>query len=114
MSSHEAAGAAITAYSDALKRHSAAVKRLTEIGNLISRLKGAKLAAENWKIASNEVDIRRAGGILCGDGVPIMPDAWPTFDQVADAIKERDASASARDVALGDLKDLGLDPADWK
>ena len=114
MSSHEAAGAAITAYNDALTRHRAAVKRLTEIGNLINRLKGAKLAAENWKIASNEVDPRRAGGILCGDGIPIMPHMWPTFDQVADAIKERDASAAARDAALEQLKELGLNPADWK
>ena len=96
-----------SAYNDALTRHRAAVKRLTEIGNMISRLKGAKLAAENWKISSNEFDLRRDGGILCGDGNPIMPHAWPTFDQVADAIKERDA-------ALAQLKELGLNPADWK
>ena len=73
MPSNEAAGAAINAYSNATARHRAAMKRLTEIGNMISRLQGAKLAAENWKISSNEVDLRCEGGILCGDGIPIMP-----------------------------------------
>ena len=114
MPDNQAVGAAITAYNDGLTRHRAAVKRLTKIGNLIGRLQGAKLAAENWKISSNEFDLRRDGGILCGAGIPIMPHMWPTFDQVADAIKERDASAAARDTALAHLKELGLNPADWK
>ncbi len=113
MSDHEAAGAAITAFNDAIARHRAAVERLDEIGKVVSRVTNARLATETWKL-STDPDPRRAGGFLCGDGQPIMPHMWPTFDQVVEALKERDASAAARDGALEPLKDLGLNPDDWK
>ena len=114
MSDHDAVSAAITAYNDALTRHRAAISRLTEIGKGINRLTGASFVAESWKIAAEEVDLRRAGGILSDDGKPIMPHMWPTCEKIADAIKEPDVSAAGRDVALEQLKELGLDPAHWK
>ena len=80
MPSHEAAGAAITAYHDALTRHRPA-KSLTDIGSVITRMQGAKRAIRDWEIASDEADLRRNGGILCGGAAPpIMPHQWPTFD----------------------------------
>ena len=107
MSSHEAAGAAITAYSQAVARHQAAVERLDEIGQVVGRASNARLAARAWKL-STDPDPRRAGGFLCGDGKHIMPHVWPTFDQIVEALKERDESAAARDAALAQIKDLGL------
>lgn len=114
MSDHEAVGAAITAYNDALTYHRAAIKRLTELGKAINRITGASLAVESWKIAAAEVDLRWAGGILSGDGNPIMLHMWPRFEEVADETKASAVSVAGRDVALEQLKDLGLDPAYWK
>lgn len=111
MSDHEAVGAAITAYNDALRHYRAAIRRPTEIGKVINRITGAGLA---WKIAAAEADLRWAGGILPSNGNPIVPHTWPTFEEVADAIKEPAVSAAGRDVALEQLKDLRLDPAHWK
>lgn len=113
MSSHEAAGAAITAYSSAVARHRAATERLDAIGQLVGQMSNARLAARSWKL-STDPDPRRAGGFLCGDGRHIMPHMWPAFDQIVETLKERDESAAARDAALAQLKDLGLNPADWK
>ncbi len=114
MSDHEAVGAALIAHNDALTGHRAAVERLTAIGKMIGRLTDTKLAVEDWKTASEEVDLRRAGGTLCGDDNPIVPHRCPMFEQVAHGIKKRDVSAAVRKVALKHLKDLGLDPAHWK
>ncbi len=66
-----------------------------------------------WKI-STDPDPRREGGILCGDGNPTMAHMWPTFDQIVNALKERDESAVTRHVARERLKQLGLNPDDWK
>ena len=39
---------------------------------------------------------------------------WPTFDQLQATLRERDTSAAARDTALARLKQLGLNPDNWK
>ena len=59
---------------------------------------GARLPVKEWKV-STDPDPRREGGILCGDGNPIMPHMWPTFDQIVTALNDRNESALAHDGA---------------
>ena len=47
-------------------------------------------------------------------GRAILPDRWPSFEQIATAIKDRDESATDRAAAREQLKALGLDPDGWK
>ena len=57
------------------------------------------LPIQQWRISTGP-DLRREGGIVCGDnGNPIMLHMWPTFEQIATALKDRDESAAARDGA---------------
>ncbi len=50
--------------------------------------------------------------LVCGDrDEPILPDRWPSFDQIATVIKDRDETAADRDAARERLKEMGLDPA---
>ena len=68
----------------------------------------------SWKISADP-DLRRLGGLVCGDrDEPILPDRWPSFDQIATVIKDRDESAADRDAARERLKEMGLDPDGWK
>ena len=80
----------------------------------VSRAGATETPALSWKI-STDPDLRRLGGLVCGDrGEPILPDKWPSFDHIAAAIKDRDESAADRDAARERLKQLGLDPDRWK
>lgn len=114
MSDHEAAGAAITEFNHAIARHADALKRLETFGRAVARAGSTDSPARTWKI-STDPDLRRHGGLVCGDrGEPILPDRWPSFEQIATAIKDRDESATDRDAARERLKELGLNPDDWK
>ena len=114
MSDHEAAGAAITEFNQAIARHTGALKRLEFYGRVVARAGATETPARSWKI-STDPDLLRLGGLVCGDrGEPILPDRWPSFDQIAAAIKDRDESAVDRDAARERLKALGLDPEGWK
>lgn len=113
MADHEATGVAITEFSQAVARYQGALKRLDEFRKVIDRITAARLPIKEWKV-STDPDPRREGGILCGDGKEIMPHMWPTFDQLQATLRERDGSAAARDTALARLKQLGLNPDDWK
>ena len=83
MTDHEAAGAAITDFNQAIARHSDALKRLEAYGRLVARAGATETPARSWKI-STDPDLLRLGGLVCGDrGEPILPDRWPSFDQIA-------------------------------
>ena len=114
MTDHAAAGATITDFNQAIARHTGALKRLESYGCFVARAGATETPAQSWKI-STDPDLRRQGGLVCGDrGEPILPDKWPSFDQIAAAIKDRDESAADRDDARERLKALGLDPEGWK
>ena len=115
MPDHEAAGAAITEFSQAVARHQGAVKRLEAYGRAVARAGSTEVPARSWKISTDPDLLRLDGGLVCGDrGEPILPDRWPSFKQIATAIKDRDESAADRDAARERLQEMGLNPDDWK
>ena len=104
MTDRDAAGAAAAQYNDAAVRHADAIKRLEKYGRVIKRLTSTTRPMRKWNLSQSE-DLRYEGGILCDDdsygsgGLPITSFMWPTFEQLAASIKDRDESAAARDAA---------------
>ena len=114
MPDHAAAGAAITKFNQAIARHADAVKRIEAYGGVVARAGETATPALSWKI-STDPDLRRLGGLGYGDrGEPILPDRWPSFGQIAAAIRDRDESAADRAAAREQLEGMGLRPDSWK
>ena len=113
MSDHEPAGTAITEFSQANARHNGALKHLDDFGKVISRITAARRPTQKWKISMDPGSAPR-GWHPVWRRQPDHAVHVADVEQITTALKERDESAMARDSARERLKQLGLNPDDWK